>query len=110
MYGAHLTCISWNVRGVRREEAEKFLDDMHEDRKWDVLLLHEFSKARTDWPAEISGHRVYCRASSGGSRQPAIIVHRESTKWIQSDAMQQGFSMGLLDVCLILVCLLFARK
>ena len=76
--GKPLVVVYWNVAGIGVGSIDDFLFDMENEVLWDVLILVEFSAARTELHlsgVRRSGHLVCSQPYSIGRRAGALIFH-----------------------------------
>jgi hypothetical protein len=77
--GNQLVVIYWNVAGIPKSGIDQFLSDLEDDVKWDILILLEFSVARSETHTtgmRENGHFVSAQPYSEGRRAGAIVFHK----------------------------------
>ena len=70
-----LSVISFNARGTDGKDRRRFTDILFDEFKFNFVLVQEYSSSQ-QVPNAINDHVVFCMPSIGGSRQPAILIHR----------------------------------
>ena len=95
-WGKHsLRVISWNVRKPPRGELDAFMDTLHGDLSWHILLLQEFSGGSTGRLLELrGGHKLYHNSPQDGRSKVAIVVHRDFEGDIEM-SRHRGHSLSL---------------
>jgi len=111
-----LHILGWNVRGMARNQIDRFLNAVSNVIKWDVLLLQEFGNGCgdqcTNFLTKEDNHRVFVSPRVKGMRSLAIIVNRSIAAAVLEEpecrgrAMSLGlhFQTGVLEVGSIHLC------
>ena len=77
--GSQLVVVYWNVAGIPKAGIDLFLEDLDKEVMWDILILLEFSVARSETHTSgmrESGHLVKAQPYSAGRRAGAIIINK----------------------------------
>ena len=51
--------VSWNVRGISRNDLDDFCRILEGECQWDLLLLQEFAFTRDEFRDTLDGHLVF---------------------------------------------------
>ena len=78
--------VSFNCRGVARENLSSMLTTMQGEFNWSVLLTQEFTKAvKNPMPSDLDGSLVIADTPTSGVRVPSAVVCPLLAGFVQKD-------------------------